>query len=173
MVDRQTKSGGIHRLAVFSDDEQYRYKLIVGWGGNSQWVNFIMLNPSTADEVVNDPTVERCQRRAKEWGYSGFIVTNIFALRSTDPKKLYSTPDPIGPANDEAIVESAMSTDLVVCGWGGHGKFMGRGDYVRAMLAAMHIAPTALRVTKSGQPGHPLYIPYSAKPIPYQLEVSV
>lgn len=158
--------------ANFSDCGKYRYTLWRYWGTKPLML-WVMLNPSTADEVDNDPTVERCQRRAKEYGYGGVVVCNIFALRSTDPKALYSHPDPVGPYNDEAIIDAAKDAGLVVCGWGNHGQLcapgeqISRGEEVVRMLLDEGIMPHCLKVTKRGHPGHPLYVPYAAHPRPF------
>lgn len=125
-----------------------------------------MLNPSVACEVFNDPTVERCERRARAGGYGGVTVVNIFALRSTDPKALYKAADPIGPWNDTAILDVARQAGRVVCAWGTHGALRGRGARVLAMLREAGVEPHALRVSKDGHPCHPLYLPYSLEPVP-------
>src|SRR3954469_17706712 len=90
--------------ARFSADGLYRYALWRVWDADRGLCNFLMLNPSTADETVNDPTVARCARRARSWGYGGLVVTNLFAFRATDPSGLRAAPDPVGPEDDAAIV---------------------------------------------------------------------
>jgi len=93
--------------ATFSDCRTYRYSLTRRWG-DGEIQTWLMLNPSTADEVKNDPTVERCQRRAQQSGFGALEVVNIFALRSTDPSALYVDGiDPIGPDNDQYILDAA------------------------------------------------------------------
>lgn len=154
------------RSVQFSHDRKYRYSLTILWRDIGRPLNFIMLNPSTADEVKNDPTVERCERRARMWGFPGVIITNIFAYRSTNPKALYEVDDPVGPDNDNAIIKQAVmyaSTD-VVCAWGTHGQFMDRGYAVAEMLRAMGVRLMMLNLTASGQPCHPLYLPYDLMP---------
>ena len=84
-------------------------------------LHFLLLNPSTADEVKNDPTVERCERRARKGGHGGLIVTNIFGWRSTDPKGLNEPEDPVGELNDKTIRAATMSAARTVCGWGSAG----------------------------------------------------
>lgn len=167
------------RGATFSACRKYRYRLWEIWDRSKPIVLYIMLNPSTADEVKNDPTVERCSRRAQKLGYGGFRIANIFALRSTDPKALYGHESPISEpsfeldgvvvadhsyTNDTFIRTQAYGSNLVICGWGEHGNYLGRGANVLSRLRGESIKPHALRMTKSGQPGHPLYIPYSAEP---------
>lgn len=156
-----------HGWAAFSECRGYRYALGRAWEAGPL-VMFLMLNPSTADAFANDPTIERCQRRARAWGYGGLLVGNIFALRSTDPKALYAEPDPGGPENDRAIMALAAMGETVICGWGAHGELGNRGRRVLSMLQGAGITPQALRMTKSGQPGHPLYIGYSVQPQPLQ-----
>jgi hypothetical protein len=152
----------IKPTATFSDDRVYRYTLTRRWDDRTL-CNFLMLNPSTADEHVEDPTVRRCMGFAEAWGYGGLIVTNIFAFRSTDPEALYKVADPVGPGNDYDIIESAKRCALTVCAWGDHGQFMGRGNAVRALLVAAGIAARCLGKNGSGEPQHPLYIPNSRK----------
>jgi hypothetical protein len=149
--------------ATFSEDRRFRYLL---WRtfGEGPAVAYVLLNPSTADEARNDPTVERCVRRGLTMDYAKVLVTNIFALRSTDPGELYRAQDPVGPENDRAIVQATRRAHLVICGWGNHGEFRGRGSEVLKLLQAAGVAPHCLTVTRSGQPGHPLYVGYNVQP---------
>lgn len=143
--------------AAFSDDRRYRYSLWRWWGGgNGQKCCFIMLNPSTADENVLDPTVTRCVGFARDWGFSGLVIANIFAFRATNPKELYRTIAPVGPENDGAILAAALQSGCVVCAWGTHGEHMHRAATVKNLLAAYE--PVCLGVTKDGHPKHPLYL---------------
>lgn len=124
-----------------------------------------MLNPSTADENVNDPTVERCRRRAEMMGYGGLVVINIFAYRSTDPRELKKKNiDPVGMQNNMQIVEAGKRCKMVICGWGKHGSLHGRGKEVLEMMKFWGIKTRALRLNKDGSPAHPLYIGYDVKP---------
>jgi hypothetical protein len=141
------------------------------WGDPQDGIlNMLMLNPSTADEKVNDPTVQLCEEHARAWGYAGLLVTNIFAWRSTDPKALYKLGDPIGvPENDAAVLMCARGARLVVCAWGQHGKLHGRGEAVRMMLTDAGVKLHYLRMSeKTGQPWHPLYLGYDVKPIEWK-----
>lgn len=152
--------------AVFSPCRKYRYALWRVWNPEKPLCMFLMLNPSTADEFKNDPTVERCQRRAIQMGYGGLHVGNIFAWRSTDPDALYSLDDPIGPENDQAIVEAASKAGIVICGWGKHGNLNNRGLAILDLLRHHQITPHALTLNGDGTPGHPLYIGYEIQPAP-------
>jgi len=159
----------LDRGATFSPCRRYRYRLWRKWNYGRNCL-FIMLNPSTADETANDPTVERCQRRAASMGFSSLTVTNLFALRSTDPKALYEEykrgGNPIGPDNDRTILKAADDADLIICAWGTHGHISGRGTDVLIMLRANGFRPYALKLTSDGTPAHPLYLPYSLQPEP-------
>ena len=105
MITRTHTKGDAPSVAVYSECERYRYSLTRIWDQTGQRVMFVMLNPSTATEVQNDPTVERCERRARALGFGGFRVTNIFAWRDTDPRQMRAAADPVGPGNDAAILE--------------------------------------------------------------------
>lgn len=150
-----------HSVAVYSDDLRYRYALTRVWGDGPK-ISFVMLNPSTATEVQNDPTVERCERRARMMGYGAFRVVNIFGFRATDPRDMRSEPDPIGPDNDAAIMAAADWADMVLCAWGTHGAHLGRGVAVAKMLSAYDLYHLGL--TQGGDPKHPLYISYAQQP---------
>lgn len=147
--------------ADISNDGRYRYRLWRSWGDARRCV-WIMLNPSTADASVDDRTICRCVAFAKRWGYSGIEVVNLFALRSRDPRALYSAENPVGPDNDAAILSAVRSWDLVVCGWGNHGGLHRRSAHVLELIRG-ECEPKALCMTKVDQPGHPLYMPYDTE----------
>ncbi|MEL7130920.1 MAG: DUF1643 domain-containing protein, partial [Pseudomonadota bacterium] len=134
MIVRTHIKGDAPSTAVYSDCERYRYSLTRVWDAAGQRVNFVMLNPSTATEVQNDPTVERCERRARTLGYGSFAVTNIFAWRDTDPRNMRAAVDPIGPDNDAAILERATWAQDVIAAWGTHGEHLHRGTHVSSLL---------------------------------------
>jgi hypothetical protein len=154
--------------AIFSPCGRYRYRLGRHWGDGDRLCNFLMLNPSTADADTPDPTITRCINFAKAWGYDGLTVTNLFALRSTDPKVMLADPDPIGRENDRHILNVASGADLIVCAWGNDGAFLDRGAAVLAMLHEAGFRPHCLRMTKEGHPWHPLYLPKSLTPTPME-----
>lgn len=153
------------KSAIISDCGAYRYRLERTWDPELPRVAFLMLNPSTADAEADDPTIRRCIGFAKSWGFGGLIVGNLFALRSTDPKALYSHPDPIGPENNGHLRTISVDAETIVCAWGAHGAFRDRGREVAKMLDFCNLA--ALKVTKEGHPGHPLYIAADVQPKAY------
>ena len=156
--------------AFFSKDRQYRYALWRTWDNELPKVLFIGLNPSTATETKNDPTIRRCMGYAKDWGYGGYIMGNIFAFRSTNPTNLKKINDPIGPENDYWLKKLHEEANLTIAAWGTHGEFMNRGQAVFDLIPDIQ----CLRITKHGYPSHPLYLPKNLKPIPFngKLEVS-
>jgi hypothetical protein len=169
MITRQHKTLTGETGAVFSACERYRFRLWRKWG-DGPTANFVMLNPSTADDLDNDPTVERCRARAARAGYGMLIVTNLFAWRATDPKELLAVAAPIQPANmldnDLAILEAAAESKIVVCGWGNHGTLLGRSQTVLKMLRRQFPDKLhCLAITGKGEPGHPLYLSYNLQPV--------
>jgi hypothetical protein len=163
MITRSFLKGDAASEAVYSDGETYRYLLTRVWAPGKRAL-FIMLNPSTATEVQNDPTVERCERRARTLGFGAFRVTNIFAYRATDPKVMRAAADPVGPGNDAAILQSLDWADQVICAWGNHGLHLDRGARVQALLRATGRPLLHLGLTGQNQPKHPLYISYDQQP---------
>jgi hypothetical protein len=164
MITRTHQKGDAPSTAVYSPCEKYRYALTREWDADGKCVLFVMLNPSTATEVQNDPTVERCERRARALGFGAFRVCNIFAFRATDPKVMRAQPDPVGPANNAAIADSADCVDTIICAWGTHGTHLARGAAVEAMLRATGHPLFHLGLSKAGHPKHPLYIAYTQQP---------
>lgn len=146
--------------AVISDCGVYRYELTRIWDKREGRACFLMLNPSTADASIDDPTVRRCIGFAKRWNLGGLVVVNLFALRSTSPGMLYETSDPIGPRNDAAILKACESSAIVVAAWGIHGRLNGRGKDVKSMLRAnkVRVHHLGLSMGPDPQPKHPLYL---------------
>jgi hypothetical protein len=167
MITRTHQKGDAASVAVYSACEHYRYLLTRTWDAAGPRALFVMLNPSTATEVQNDPTVERCERRARALGFGAFRVTNIFAYRATDPKVMRAVVDPVGPDNDPAILESAVWADRIICAWGSHGTHLNRGQHVATLLRQTSLPLWHLGLTATGEPKHPLYIGYQVAPEPW------
>jgi len=165
MIERSHQKGDAASVALYSECERYRYALTRIWDAGGQRALFIMLNPSTATEVQNDPTVERCERRARALGFGAFRVCNIFAWRDTDPRAMRAAEDPVGPGNDAAILEGCDWADRIICAWGTHGAHLDRGPAVASLLRATDKPLWHLGLSKAGHPKHPLYISYSMQPV--------
>lgn len=159
--------GRIVGAAQFSPCGLYRQWLSRIWDDQRPFVNFLLLNPSKATAELTDNTMERCNRYAFDWGFGGQFTTNIFDFRATLPDDMKAQAVPSSPANDVAIVDLASRAGLVVCGWGTHGDFMGRGQQVIRLLEGRSIKLHCLRKTADGHPNHPLYLRKNLKPIPF------
>jgi hypothetical protein len=155
--------------AVFSSCRRWRYLLWRRWDAARPVANFLMLNPSTADEFKLDPSCTRARVYAERWGFGALIVTNIFGWRATDPDEMKAVRDPVGRGNDRAILRAARESALVVCAWGNHGTHLGRSIHVREMLAKAGIEARVLRMNAGGEPAHPLYLPARLKPVKNRL----
>ncbi|MBW4706519.1 DUF1643 domain-containing protein [Roseobacter sp. YSTF-M11] len=164
MLTRTHQDATTWSEAVYSDCERYRYRLVRVWDDALPRVTFVMLNPSKADEIRNDPTVERCQRRAEHLGFGAFQLTNIFAWRDTDPMAMRRAREPVGPCNDDILLTSARWADQVVAAWGVHGAHRARGDEVARLLTDAGHTLFHLGLSKAGHPRHPLYLPYARLP---------
>ena len=150
--------------AVFSNCRKYRYALWRRWDPENPLVLFIGLNPSTADEVKNDPTIRRCIGFAKDWGYGGVMIANIFAFRSTSPERMKNHKEPVGKENDWWIIQLAESAEMVIAAWGNHGTFLNRYQQVQNNLNHMK----CMGLTSQNQPRHPLYLRRDTKPQDFQ-----
>lgn len=158
--------------AIISECGQYRYWLARDIDMLRDGLClFVMLNPSTADASEDDPTIRRCIGYAKAWGFGRLGVVNLFALRSTDPKALRQSPDPEGRENGRYLWGAVHDADRIICAWGNHGSLHQASQRFRyeLRLRGPLIAERtfALRVSKTGEPGHPLYLPKTAEPFPY------
>lgn len=152
----------MNRQTIFSTCRIYRYTLWREWVGGDGYAMFVGLNPSTADETQDDPTIRRCIAFAKAWGFAGLCMTNLFAFRATDPKDMKAAADPVGPENDAHLLDIAAEARVIVAAWGANGVHKARDIAVRARLPSLH----CLRLTKDGHPGHPLYLPKTLVPVP-------
>lgn len=148
--------------ATFSPCRTYRYMLWRVWDETLPRVMFVALNPSTADETVNDPTIRREIGFAKAWGFGGLYKGNVFGYRSTDPKALATALDPVGPDNDATIREYAARCSLRIAAWGADKSVT--PVRVAAMLAILGEC-YCLGTTRDGHPKHPLYLPKNAERI--------
>lgn len=146
--------------AFFNSARTHRYWLSRVWNVDKAPMAFICLNPSTADETLNDPTVTRCINFANDWGYGMFFMLNLFAFRATDPKDMKAAADPVGKLNDSWIKNITDQCHLTVAAWGNHGSYLGRDKEVSKLLSDLH----CLKVTKQNQPYHPLYLRADLKP---------
>ncbi len=147
--------------AKLSDCRQYRYALWRTWDQSKPCVMFIGLNPSTADETTDDPTLTRCINYAKSWGYGGVCMANLFAFRATEPAVMKATLDPVGVENDRWLVTLAENSGIVIAAWGNDGSFLNRAQHVTSLLPNLY----CLKMNKSGEPAHPLYQKARLKPV--------
>ena len=155
MIKRENiAEDGTRSCAIYSDCEKYRYILERIWDKNNGKIMFLALNPSTATEEKNDPTVARMVSFARSWGYGGVVVANVFAFRSTLPSDLKKDKNPVGSENDLLISKESKNCDKIVACWGNHGTFLNRSENVKRMIKNMG----CLGITKSGEPKHPLYL---------------
>ena len=152
--------------AVFSSDNRYRYGLWRNWNPHGRQVLFIGLNPSTADHEQNDPTIRRCIGFARNWGYDGVLVGNLFAYRATRPEDLRKASKPVGPDNQEWLLKLAAAAELVIACWGNEGSYLNQDQSIQPLFHEIH----CLKVNSTGTPAHPLYLKKFLRPIPYQFK---
>jgi hypothetical protein len=165
-----SRDATVRKGASFSPDRQYRYALWREWSeSNARNLVVIGLNPSTADEREDDPTIRRCVAFAKREDCGGLVMLNLFALRATDPRVMKAHPEPIGAENDDAIRHwtrpATGYSPLVVAAWGVHGSHLDRAMTVRLLTPRLR----CFGVTKDGHPRHPLYLRADAPLVPYPL----
>ncbi len=154
----------MERDAIVDASGLYRYWLERRWDAALPILGFVMLNPSTADAWVDDPTIRRCLGFAQQWGFGSLVVTNLFAYRATRPADLWAAVDPVGTDNDRYLVQMAQQVQRIVVAWGNLGQWGDRAHHVNALLN-----PNGGRVlytlglTQRQQPRHPLYSPKATK----------
>lgn len=173
-VDQRSDLAGGIQAAVFDQPEPlatYRYLLTRIWDPTVQPAVWIMLNPSTASADADDPTIRRITAFSRAWGKGGVIVVNLFALRATDPAKLRTHHDPVGRYNASFVDRATTMSDLTVAAWGAGGSLADRGPTMARALTDRGVRLRALRLTSTGQPGHPLYVPADTQLIDYQPEI--
>lgn len=145
---------------LFDPARTYRYVLTRTWDAGKPPMVWVMLNPSTATGLVDDPTIGKVIRFARrDPAIGGIIVVNLFACRATKPAVLRTAADPVGPMTDALLLrECAQPGRPVVLAWGAHGALHGRAAHVTGLLAAAGAVSWCLGTTKDGQPLHPLYL---------------
>ena len=151
-------SGGMLRGATFSSCRIWRYSLVRVWNmlpSDAGMCAFIGLNPSTADEIADDPTIRRCIGFARRWGFDGIYMLNAYGYRATDPRVMQAAADPVGADNDRVICKIADQCKLIVAAWGVHCQPEREAEVCRAIDRTVH----CLGMTKGGRPKHPLYLP--------------
>lgn len=153
---------GIQRGAIISDCGNYRYRLWRIWNEEKPKVLFIMLNPSTADEVENDRTIRKCIRFANGWGYGGLYVGNLFAYRSTDPKHLLEVENPFGENNNDHLMEMSAYCKVMVCAWGNQ-KILDQLSPDKDFINNLDITKKYIELSLGGTPKHPLYLKSDSK----------
>lgn len=169
-ADVPQTADGILRSADISKCGRFRWSLRRAWaGGDTRTVCFVMLNPSTADGLVDDPTIRRCIGFARDWGFSALEVRNLFPFRATDPRDLRGVPDADGGQRGEAELLAALRMDVVVAAWGAN-EVRGRDEWfnTKAMLTPDKIL-LCLGRTKGGHPRHPLYVPRKQELVVFRL----
>ncbi len=149
--------------AIFSKDKKYRYVLERNWDNTKSSVLFIGLNPSTADEFENDPTIRRLIGFAERWGYGGLYVCNLFGFRTPYPKELFKVKKPVGPRNDYYIKKIQKKAAKTILIYGNHGEKLNRHLDIQKLVKD----PYCVQISKRKMPMHPLYLKYTERPIKY------
>ncbi len=150
--------------ATFTKCRRWRTLLWRRWDASKPVANFLMLNPSTADELQLDPSCNRARAYAERWGFGALIVTNLFAWRATDPDDMKAAKDPVGRGNNAAILRAAREARLVVCAWGNQGAYLDRSQKVVRLLRRLGVDLHFLKMNSGGEPSHPLYLPSRLTP---------
>ncbi len=150
--------------AIFSPCRRYRYVLTRRWADHDPFVVFIGLNPSTATAKDDDPTIRRCIRFTRDWGFGHYVMLNAFAFRATDPKVMLAEPEPIGAENDRYLADLCGRAGIVIAAWGVHCGLV-RAREIAKLVPNLQ----CLGLSKEGHPRHPLYMPANSKPQPYAL----
>lgn len=158
------------RAAQISPCGRYRYRLMRTWDAALPVAYWIMLNPSTADALDDDPMTRRCIGFARSWGCGGIDVRNLFGLRATDPRVVAKHAEPVGSENNAHLLDLLSSPRLIVAAWGASGVIRDRHREVLRLLNAFDGTLSCLGTTKSGYPLHPLYLPASQQLRPFAVE---
>lgn len=149
----------LRRTAIISECKKYRYRLMREWG-NGKLLAFVMLNPSTANAEIDDPTIRRCMSFARRENASGIVVVNIFAFRAVSPKNLAKADNPYGPDNFEALGEILTDARIqgTVCAWGAHAIATSPGMVFVKRAKKAGVQTVCLGQTRNDSPKHPLYV---------------
>jgi hypothetical protein len=152
----------------------YRYRLERGpWMNGEGTVVFVMLNPSTATQVQDDPTIRRCVAFAQAWGFAWLKVGNLYALRATDPRDLFAAEDPVGPENDRWLARLARSATEVIVAWGASPHPQpSRARHVLELVESHAGAVRCLGQTQGLHPRHPCRLSRNAQRVPFKREAT-
>lgn len=168
------------RETTFSPCRKYRYTLWREWDCDSltgcaddipnadKYLMVIGLNPSTADETKDDPTIRKCIGFAKRWGYGALCMTNLFAWRDTKPEAMKRQPYPIGEGNQHHLLQVSSNAGMVLAAWGKHGSHMHQDLTTLQWLGSIGVQLHCLKKNGDGSPMHPLYVPYETQPIEWR-----
>lgn len=164
---RKAIVGDSERKAWFSFDGLQRFKLAIRWDETKPTLYVIGMNPSIANESRNDPTVERCERRARALGYGRLIMLNAIPWISTDPRGMEGVSPDFGMNRKyitEALSNSRIYKSKILCAWGNNRIVADSGmpEWIKDMAAQCGVPLYCLGTNKNGSPKHPLYQPYSA-----------
>ena len=158
--------------AELSECGKYRYAIGRRWLATKPMILWIMLNPSTADHNHEDPTIRRVIDYSQRWGFGAMVVCNLWPMRTAYPWILFDMPlkDALGPdgVNDRHIRFFADHAEKIICAWGANGQKLGQGERVRQMLNGEGLELNSLRMTKTEQPSHPLYLPKKLEPVQWE-----
>lgn len=170
--------GTMESGAVFSKDPDKTYRYALWRDLDPLWEKpplvVIGLNPSTADENQDDPTIRRCRGFAKRWGHAGLIMLNLYAVRSTDPKPVFQMGmyAAVGPENNDVVIQVAKQVHeaggRVLAAWGAFHEAGGRALDVRLWLKGAGVPLYVLGFTKDGRPRHPLYMKADVDPVRWE-----
>ncbi len=163
---RQNTVDDIDYGAIFDINGRYRYSLWRAWSSYHPRIAFVLLNPSTADEQRNDPTIRRCIGFARAWNFGSMEVVNLFAYRTTDCRELLKIDDPVGEENNYFLIQAVERCSTVVVGWGTRGTLLARDLQVLSLIAGRKDVH-CLGITKNGQPRHPLYVKGDTSLVPF------
>ena len=150
----------VYTEVIFSRCLKYRFSFKREWDKSKKKILYILLNPSTATELKNDPTITRIERHSKILKMGSFTVCNLFALREKNPKLLKKHKYPLGKENDSFIEKYSLEAEIIVCAWGNEGEYMNQSEKIKNLLLTMNHQAYVFGLTKKGNPKHPLYLSY-------------